>query len=87
MAKIIPLNKNILVEPEMETRVLATMPIERDFGKVISIGSEVKFLKVGDRICYLKFGIKRVDVSDTEKWLFISEDSPWLLGKVEDGTA
>ncbi len=82
MQKIIPLGKNILVEPETENRVLASQPIEKDFGTVVSIGDEVKKIKVGDKLAYLKFGIKRVEVSDTEKYLFIAEDSPWLLGVV-----
>ena len=83
MQKIIPLNKNILFEPELETRVLATMPIETDFGKVISVGDECTKIKIGDRISFLKFGVKKIE-TENEKYCFIAEDSPWLLGKVSN---
>jgi co-chaperonin GroES (HSP10) len=80
---IIPLGNNILIEPDTENRVLASSPIEKDTGTVVSVGEEVTKLKKGDKIVYMKFGVKRVEVSETEKYLFIAEDSPWLLGKIE----
>lgn len=81
--KIIPLNKNILIEVEMESRVLATQPIETDFGIVLEVGDECTKIKKGDKIAFLKFGVKRIE-TDTTKYIFIAEDSPWLLGIVSD---
>jgi co-chaperonin GroES (HSP10) len=76
-----PLNKNILIEPELENRVLATQPIETDFGTVIEVGDECTKIKKGDRLAFLKFGVKRIE-TDSKKYVFIAEDSPWLLGIV-----
>lgn len=82
--KITPLGKNILIRPDMELKVLASEEVEKDSGTVLAKGDDVTKLNVGDKILYLKFGIKRVEVSDIEKYLFIAEDSPWLLGKISE---
>lgn len=87
--KIQPLGHNLLIEPETESHVLASQEIEKDFGKIIAKGEDVTKVNVGDRVAYLKWGIKRIEVSETERYLFIAEDSPWLLGKVlteDEGT-
>lgn len=79
-----PLNNKIIVEPEYETRVLATMPIQAHFGKAIAVGQDVKCIKVGDRLAYIpKWALK--EISDGDKIIyFVSEDNPFLLG-IDDG--
>lgn len=88
MINIKPLGKNILVEMETQESVLAPEAIEKDFGIVTAIGDEVEKtgrIKVGDKLAFLKWGVRKIE-SGEEKYSFISEDSPWLIGIVtEDG--
>jgi len=76
---------NIMVLPAKKDVVLssnANAPKYWLYGTVISVGSEVKDIHVGDIVGYDKFGIKDVD-KDNEKVFFIKDDPDFILGIIK----
>ena len=83
MAKIIPFGKNIYVQPLVKEQVLVSDDeVLCTYGTVISIGENVKTIKVGDIIGYDKFGVKDIEVNSVKNYL-IPEDSDFLLCTIE----
>lgn len=77
--------KNVMVRPSKKDVVLssnANAPKYWLYGEVISVGSEVKDVHVGDIVGYDKFGIKDID-KDGEKYFFLKEDSDFILGIIK----
>ncbi len=75
---------NIMVKPAKKDVVLsdnANAPKYWLYGEVVSVGSEVKDIHVGDLVGYDKFGIKDVD-KDGEKTFFICDDPAFILGVI-----
>ncbi len=81
--KIYPLNKNILIQVETQESVLAPEPIDTDFGVVLAIGGEVTKVKEGDKLAFMKWGLKKVGEVPNQ-FVTIAEDSPWLIGIVKN---
>ncbi len=67
------------MRPEQKESVIKTPDsnlVER--ATVLSIGDEVKTVKVGDRLLFTSFGVDSVDV-DGERHYFLIEDDAFIL--------
>jgi len=81
---IIPLGDNLVVRPTEKKQILVSDNKSLClYGEVLFIGEDVKKVKVGDKIIYEMWGLKSPEI-DGEKVHFISESSPFLLGKLCD---
>lgn len=79
--KVKPIGKNILISPIVEKGVLGTLNCE--YGTVVEVGEDVKKIQVGDVIGYESdYGLNFLEV-EKQKLVFIGEDSPFLLCKLE----
>ena len=80
--EIIPFGKNIYVSPVLKDQVLVSdTEIRCNYGKVISVGDEVKNVVIGDIIGYEPFGVKHLEVNGVDNFL-IPEDSDFLICKL-----
>ena len=79
-----PFNRRILVEPENADN---DSPLLREDdhlalkGKVVAVGDACTFVKPGDEIVFVDFGVDTVEV-DGKKLRFMLEDDRFLLAKV-----
>ncbi len=76
---------NIMVKPAKKDSVLsdnANAPKFWLYGEVVSVGSEVKNIVVGDTVGYDKFGIKDIDM-EGQKYFFIEDNSQFILGLIK----
>jgi len=79
-----PLGDNLIVLPAEKKQILVSDNKNLClYGEVQAIGDEVKKIKVGDKVVYEMWGLKSPEI-DGEKVHFISESSPFLLGKLCD---
>ena len=87
--KIEPLGDNIIVKPTEKKKILVSDNKSLClYGEVIAVSmdSEARaksHIKVGDKVVYEMWGLKSPEI-DGEKVHFISESSPFLLGKLCD---
>ena len=80
--KITPFGINVLVVPtEAPTILKSTEGNLCEYGVVKEIGDEVREIKVGDTIAFVKWGIKSLEIND-EKHYFIPEDDRFVLGTI-----
>ncbi len=80
MNNITPFGKNVLVLPTETKTVISTKNTTKcDYGKVISIGKDVKEIKVGDVIGFVNHGLLSLEVDKT-KLFFIPETDDFILG-------
>lgn len=78
-----PFGRNIVVEPVEKKQILVSDRKSLcEYGKVVSIGEEVKSIKVGDTIGYLVWGINSLQI-DEKTYYFVPEDDEFLLGTIE----
>lgn len=81
---IIPFGNRLLVKPVERAQVLVSDDgTLNEYGEVIAIGSEVKTIKVGQKVGFSVFGVEKL-VIDDQKLYFISEDPEFLLAVIED---
>lgn len=79
-----PYGKNIVVKPvEKEQIIVSNKKSLQEYGEVIAVGDEVKYVKKGDIIAYTVWGIKDFEYKG-EKIYFVPEDDRFLLAKVEN---
>lgn len=81
MDKIKPFGKNILIEPYTKQQILSTGSL-CEYGTVLAIGSDVKEVKVGDKIGFTIWGLNALEVED-RKYYFVPEDTRFVLGTFE----
>lgn len=80
MNNITPFGRNILVLPtEKKTYASSKITSKCDYGTVISIGKEVKEIKVGDIVGFVNHGLLSLEVDKT-KLFFIPETDDFILG-------
>lgn len=77
-----PFGNQILVEPEKQNTVIAGYNSLFNYGQVISIGDEVKKIKVGDKIGFIVWGLNDIEI-DEKKYYFVPEDDKFILGIIE----
>ena len=78
-----PFKTYILVDiiEHKQTLVSDTKPL-CEYGTVVAIGNEVKEIKVGDVVAFMKWGLNEIDI-EGKRCSFISETSDFLLSKLE----
>lgn len=82
MKKIIPYYDKIEIQPlRKETLLLNEGQNLEEIGKVISVGSKVKFVKPGDVILFSNWGCVKVMVDDKEHFI-VPDSSEFILGKI-----
>jgi co-chaperonin GroES (HSP10) len=87
--KIEPLGDNIILRPAEKKQILVSDNKNLClYGEVIAVSLDSvargkSHLKVGDKVVYEMWGLKSPEI-DGEKVHFISESSPFLLGKLCD---
>lgn len=80
MNNITPFGRNILVLPtEKKTFASVKNTSKCDYGTVISIGKDVKEIKVGDTVGFVNHGLLALEVDKT-KLFFIPETDDFILG-------
>lgn len=81
--KITPYGSNILVEPMIKSQIAVVdqNPL-CEYGEVIAIGEDVKYIKVGDKVGFTIYGMKDL-TAEGKKYYFIPEDTNFLLCKLE----
>jgi co-chaperonin GroES (HSP10) len=89
MSNIIPLGDNIIVKPFEKKQILVSDNKSLClYGEVIAVSQNAdarakSYIKIGDKVVYEMWGLKSPEI-DGEKVHFISESSPFLLGKLCD---
>ncbi|TSA58167.1 co-chaperone GroES [bacterium] len=82
MTKITPRNLFVLVKPDeeqsrkSENGILTPKNVEKEkkaFGTVISIGEEVKGIKIGDRVIYMMFSGEKLELKE-EEFILLHDD-------------
>lgn len=80
----IPLFNNLIVKPIYKKQVLVSdTPSLTQIGEVIAVGPEVKFLKVGDKIAFVLWGLNTTEL-DGEDVFTVPEMGQFILFKIED---
>ncbi len=82
MVKIEAFGNQILVEPIEKKEILVgdKSPL-CEYGTVVSVGSDVKYIKVGDTIGHTVWGVNHLDIDD-KRYYFIPEDARFILAKL-----
>lgn len=78
-SSIRPFGRNILVEPEKNKAIIGESLCQ--YGKVLAVGEEVKYIKVGDTIGYLTWGLNDITIDDT-KYYIVPETDEFILGRI-----
>ncbi len=78
----VPFGDKIVVEPIVQdTFLVSDTKQKREMGKVIAVGSKVKFVKVGDTLFFNPWGYFETPEIDGVKHCVIPENSEFILGK------
>jgi len=76
-----PFPDRILIEPfKQESMLMSEQNIES--GKVIEVGSKVKFVKKGDTIYFTSWGLDKTPEVDGVRYYVVQENSDFILGKI-----
>lgn len=79
MLKIKPFGDQILVKPVEKQQVLVSDDgTLNEYGEVVEVGSDVKTIKIGDKIGFSVFGVEKLMI-DEQKYYFIRESPEFLL--------
>lgn len=77
-----PFGSNILVKPIEKKRVLVSDQASLcEYGKVVAVGGDVRYIKVGDVVGYTVWGLKHLEVGN-DRFYFVPENSDFILGTV-----
>lgn len=76
-----PLFNNILIQPtEVSTILRSSEGSLCEYGEVVSVGDDVKVVKVGDVIGFTIWGVKKLE-KEGVKYYIVPEDGRFILGK------
>lgn len=79
-----PFGDQILVKPVQKQQVLVSDDgTLNEHGEVMSVGDDVKIIKVGDLVGFSVFGVEKL-VIDEQKYYFIRETPEFLLATLEE---
>ncbi len=70
---------NIRVIPKSKNKIIGDTAKFFLYGEVVSVGEDVKKIKVGDEIAYTLFGINEVLLESGEKHYLIQESPDFIL--------
>jgi co-chaperonin GroES (HSP10) len=76
-----PLFNQILIKPVQNEAIIGASKF-CEYGEVVGIGKDVKEVAVGDKIGFIKWGVNELVIGE-EKFIFIQEESRWILGKIK----
>lgn len=77
-----PYYNQIQIEPITDDGFLVVEDNHPEKGRVIAVGSKVKFVKVGDILYFNYWGLRRTKRDENDKQYFLVEDDPkFILGK------
>ena len=72
----------ILIEPISKKQILVgDTGTLCEYGKVVSVGPDVKSVKIGDTIGHTVWGVNHLEI-DGKKYYFVREDTRFILGKI-----
>jgi hypothetical protein len=71
--------RNIRVIPKDKNKIIGETSKYFLYGDVVSVGDEVKKIKIGDQIAYTLFGINEVLLENGEKHYLIQESDDFIL--------
>lgn len=75
--------RNIIVEPENKKKVIGDTAMYHLFGKVLSVGDEVKKIKVGDIIGFTMWGVNELVEANGKKHFFVQDNEDFILGIIK----
>lgn len=82
--KISAYGNQVMIEPEKVKQVLVSDSHSLcEYGTVVSVGEDVKTIKVGDKIGYLIWGLNSLEMDGT-KYYFVPESSEFILCKIDE---
>lgn len=77
-----PFGNNILVKPVVKKQILVNAQTSLcEYGDVVAVGEDVKYIKVGDRIGYTIWGVNKLEIENDSHY-FIPEDPRFVLGTI-----
>jgi len=79
-----PYKQNIAIEPISKNKIIGDTSKFYLIGKVIGVGSEVKDIKVGDKIGYTLWGLTEILDEQGVRHMFIKDDPDFILGVYEE---
>lgn len=85
-----PFGDNILVQPiEKKTMIISSVPPLTTWGKVLEIGKDVKKVKVGDIIWFVRWGLNETEHphNETIKCFTVPESPEIILATLENEEA
>ena len=78
----IPYSDKIQIEPIKQDAILVSDGNQfQEMGKVIAIGSKVKFVKRGDIVYFSSWGVSKTPEIDGVVYYVVPESSDFILGK------
>lgn len=81
---ITPFGDQILIKPFERKQVLVSDDgTLNEYGEVVAIGSDVKTVKVGDKVGFSVFGVEKL-VIEEQKHYFLRESPEFLLCTITD---
>jgi co-chaperonin GroES (HSP10) len=82
----IPYLTKIQVEPvKKDTMLMSDQKDYQEMGKVIAVGSKVKFVKKGDLLYFTSWGVDKTPEVDGKSYYVVEESSAFILGKESNG--
>lgn len=75
--------RNIIVEPENKQKVIGDTAMYHLFGKVLSVGDEVKNIEEGDIIGFTMWGVNELIEADGKKHFFVQDHEDFILGIIK----
>lgn len=71
---------NIQVAPISKEKIIGDTAKYYLYGHVLSVGEEVKNIKVGDEIAWTLWGLKEILQADGTKHYFVQDNPDFILG-------
>lgn len=79
-----PFGNRLLVKPFEKQQVLVSDDgTLSEYGEVVAIGSDVKEIKVGQKVGFSVFGVEKLIIEE-QKYYFLQESPEFLLAVIED---
>ena len=72
---------NIEVEPVSKNKIIGDTSKYYLYGKVLSVGSEVNNIKVGDMIAWTLWGMNEILDQDGTKHYFVQDNPDFIIAK------
>ncbi len=74
---------NLHIEPVSKNKVIGDTSKYFLYGKVLSVGSEVKTIKEGNIIAYTLWGLNKLE-KDSKEYFFVQDNPDFILAIITD---